>query len=158
MEIFAFDLSDKWIEVNEKTKFKVDYLTPDQSYRLQVLMKKGIDFKVEYDETGLPLMESLTEEQKNKFDAAWDLFMKTYLKFVIKNWSGVTDGQGKEVSCSLINNELEDKLWAILCNQKNLVLFLFVEAFTKVLRWNESDKKKFISEEDSNLKADSKDK
>jgi hypothetical protein len=154
MEIFAFDLSDKWILVNDKIKFLVDYLTPDQSYKLQVLLKKGVDFRINYDDDGLPIMSELTEEQKAKFDAAWDLFMKTYLKFTIKNWSGIIDSKGKEVQCNLINNELEDKLWVILCNQKMLVAFLFSEAFTKALRWSDTDKKKFISEEDSNTKVD----
>ena len=153
MEIFAFDNKEKWIPVNENIKFRVDYITPDQSYKLQVLLKKGVDFKINYDEDGLPIMSELTEEQKAKFDAAWDLFMKTYLKFVIKNWAGVVDSEGKEVQCNLINNELEDKLWIILCNQKMLVAFLFAEAFTKVLRWSETDKKKFTSEADSDTKV-----
>jgi hypothetical protein len=154
MEIFAFDNSEKWVPVNDKIKFLVDYLTPDQSYKLQVVLKKGIDFKINYDDDRLPIMSELTEEQKAKFDAAWDLFMKTYLKYVIKNWSGVIDGKGKEIKCVLVDNELEDRLWVILCNQKMLVAFLFSEAFTKVLRWSDTDKKKFISEEDSNMKAD----
>jgi len=148
MEIFAFDLSDKWIEVNDKTKFKVDYLTPDQSYKLQVLLKKGIDFKIGYDADGLPLVQNMSEEQLAKFNAAWDLFTKTYLKYVIKGWSGILDASENEIKCRLINNELDDSLWAVLCNQSSLVLFLFTEAFTKVLRWGDNDKKKLLSQED----------
>jgi hypothetical protein len=149
-------MSDKWISVNDKVKFRVDYLTPDQAYKLEVVRKQGIDFKINYSDDGLPIISESTEEQKSKFDAAWDLFIKRYLKYVIKDWSGVVGKEGKEIPCNLINNELDDRLWNILCSQSKLVMFLFIESFTKVLRWSDNDKKKFISQEDSNLKADLK--
>ena len=163
MEIFAFDLSDKWIDVNEKTKFKVDYLTPDQSYKLQVLLRKGLDFKIKIEpemlvnkdpvEQYLAITATLTEEQKAKFEAAWDYYEKFYLKCVIKDWAGIPDGQGKEVKCVLVNDELEEKLWVALCNQDDLRKFLFEEA-RKKLRFDETDKKKLSFSQDSETKVD----
>ena len=165
MEIFAFDLSDKWIEVNDSVKFRVDYLKPDQAYKLNVMLRKGVDFKIEYhskltnpdlpDELdGFPNTENLTDEQTTKLDAAWQLYKDFYLKYVIKDFVGVKDKDGKEVKCLLVNDELDNKLWTVLCSQKNLKEFLFTEAFMNVLRWNDIDKKKSLSEEDSNTKAD----
>lgn len=154
MEIFAFDLSDKWIDVNEKIRFKVDYLEPDQSYKLQVLLKKGIDFKMEYDDDGLPIVANMTEEQRARFDAAWDYYIKVYLKYVIKDWEGIKDAKGNEIKCVLVNNELEEKLWKVLCNQTALLFYLFVEASTKKLRFTDTDKKKLFSSQDSETKVD----
>jgi hypothetical protein len=154
MEIFAFDLSDKWIDVDEKVGFKVDYLEPDQSYKLQVLLKKGIDFKIEYDEDGLPIVANMTEEQKARFDAAWDYYIKVYLKYVIKDWKGIKDAKGNEIKCVLVNNELEESLWKVLCSQPMLVLYLFVETSTKKLRFIDTDKKKLSFSQDSEMKVD----
>jgi len=154
--IFTLDMSDKWIDLGNNQAVRVDYPTSEQKYKLRLLQTKGIDFEVQKDENGIDFGK-MTLEQYGKLDAASKLFAEYYLKFVIKEFRGIKPSTGVEIKAIIENNELNDEQWKAMCQNDEVCALLFEESFGNKLRWNEADKKKFISERDLETKVDSTD-
>lgn len=161
--IFTLDMSEKWIDLGNNQAVRVDYPTSEQKYKLRLLQTKGIDFEIEKDEEPDEngekhiRFDKMTLEQYAKLDAASKLFAEYYLKYVIKEFRNIKTSLGVEVKAIIENNELNDEQWKALCQAEATCALIFEEAFGNKLRWNENDKKKFISEPDLETKVVSTD-
>ena len=118
---------NNWIEVGEnddksKVKFKLDYPSREQEQELQSI-KYGDKF------TGGDI--SLKYAQR-------------FLKYVIKDWEGVSDQDGNKVECKLKQNELEDEIWWALVGNEAMAMSLFVKCYEE-LEFTGNDKKKLSS-------------
>jgi len=137
--IVAFGNKPKWIDIQEGFKVLVDYPTVNQKYKLEGILFNGQDL----DASTLSKIEL----------AQFNLWVRTWLKYVIKDWQGLTDEEGQEIKCELEDNELKSDLWEGLCKVDELVFPLY-QKISDVLRWNNTDKKKFISSDDLSSKGD----
>ena len=138
--IVAFGNKSKWVEIQEDFKVLVEYPTVAQKYKLEGILFNGSE---------------LDKDTLNKIELAkWNLWVRNYLKYVIKDWQGLKNEDGQEIKCELVDNELKDELWEGLC-QVDEIIFLIYQKVAEVLRWNGSDKKKHTSSEGLDLKADS---
>lgn len=138
MELASFNNKPKWVEIRDGFKVLVDYPTVEQKYKLEQMQFEGIEIS-----EGLP---------KNFNLASFNKSVRYFLKFTIKDWDGLDEG-GVPVKCILDKGELNKELWEALIKYDDLVFEIYGK-INEVLRWNETDKKKFILSEDSDLKAD----
>lgn len=144
--IFSKDLSDKIVKISEEISFKVGYPTVKQKFELDRAISFGIDkpFPVK---DGQIDWESISPEESNKAAAAENYRKALYLKYTIKGWTGFTE------EAIIENNELNEAQWQELCYSQEFVNTLY-SAIDEKLRWNLTDKKKFISTEGLNTKAE----
>lgn len=141
MILHTFENRNRWIEITEDFKIKVDYLTADQKYRLESIQFKNVD---------------LNKGKLETVDvAAFTEAARYFVKFSIKDWKGLKAPSGEEIKCVLVDNELEDSLFLALI-QDDWIVNLIYSKINEVLRWNESDKKKLNLSPDLETKADLK--
>jgi len=133
MQIAAFDNRPKWIPIFEDFEVLVDYPTLDQQHKLDI---------IQYEEGAASLANTI---QSSRY----------YLKYTIKGWRGLTNLDGEEIQCEIVDNELKNEIWDSFIKLEDLAALTYTKIHER-LRWNELDKKKFISSDDSNLKVDSK--
>lgn len=112
------DILTDWIELDEKTKIKVDYPQGKQIHDLQ-----DLSIAVASDPT--------------KFVA----YMRMYLKYTIKDWKYLLNVGGEEIECKVIGNELADSVWYTLTSDPTIVTELYTR-IEEQLRWVDKDKKK----------------
>ena len=143
-----------WIDIDEEVKFKIDYLTDAQEdkldeliFEMNYIMTLPEDYnnleKEEKTKELIKIINDLTPEQKARFDVINKKYYRYYLKFTIKDWKGIKDGDGNEVNCKVINDELDTRLWQGLI--KNLSLndmITIAQKIQKELEFTEVDKKK----------------
>lgn len=115
---------NNWIEVGEnedksKVKFKLDYPTREQEQELQT-----IKYGEKYSGGDISLK-----------------YAQQFLKYVIKDWEGVTDQDKNKVECKLVNNELEEKIWWALVGNEAMAMSLFIKCYEE-LEFTGNDKKK----------------
>jgi len=126
-----------WVKGSDGEEYLIDYPTIEQQQHLQ-----SIQAGDEFSGNDKPLK-----------------YYQYFLKYVIKDWKGITDEDGIPVKCKLVNNELEDNLWWSLVGGITGVLDLAV-LFNNELAFNETDKKKSFSQdsltEKENLQAEEK--
>lgn len=122
-----------WIDISEGFKVKIDYPTVEQSDALQ------------------DLLFGFTNEDNNSIDmnsADFLKFQKLYLKYVIKDWSGLLDESKNEIPCKLRklkngDTELSIESYGIIASLQHVWLISLL--YTKIepeLRFIEVDKKK----------------
>ena len=127
MEIKAFK-SDKWVEIGDGFKVRVDYPTEEQRFKLEEIQTGNLKFDGEtVDYSSVKLSD-------------WNRYVRYYLKYTIKDWQGLT-ADGEEVKCIVKNNELEDSLWNVLVSNVNLTSLMY-EKINECLKWDVEDKKK----------------
>jgi hypothetical protein len=164
--IFTLDVGEKEVEVLG-VKFLIGYPTVQQKYELEKVISSGVDFSIKEiltnkklkgikdkspEELYSDIYSILTFEQRSKIEAAENMYRLLYLKYTIKEWEGLKDSQGNETKCVVENNELADYLLDAISSTENVVNLLY-DAIKEKLRWNDTDKKKFISTDGSNSKA-----
>jgi hypothetical protein len=125
MQLTTYNNKDRWVEIHEDFKVKVDYPNINQKYILEEMQFKGFD----------------GENTKNINLASFNQSARFYIKFTIKDWEGLKDFNGDPIPCLTVNNELEDSLWSALVANDELT-FLMYKKIDEVLRWNYLDKKK----------------
>lgn len=141
---------ENWIDIIDGWSIKVGYPNPDQQYEIERLQQKAYSFDIgEID----PTTNKPEIKIKDIDSAASSLARKKLIKYAIKDWKGLSDSQGNEIKCNVVNDELDDSLWSALTNNLELCSLL-EEKINSLIRWDIKDKKKFISSGDSNLKAD----
>jgi len=164
--VFTLDVGKKEVDVLG-IKFFIDYPTVQQKYELEKVISSGVDFSIkdilsgkkikeiknkDADELSNDIYNTFTFEQRAKVEAAENSYRLLYLKYTIKNWEGLKDPQGNEVKCVLEDNILADYLLNAIASTPTVVNLLYT-AIQEKLRWNDTDKKKSISTEESNSKA-----
>lgn len=122
-----------WKDIVDGFKVKIDYPSVDQSDALQ------------------NLLFSFTNESNNSIDmnsADFLKFQKLYLRYVIKDWSGLLDENNNEIPCKLKklkngDTELSDESYGIIASIQYvwLISLLYVKIEPE-LRFIEVDKKK----------------
>ena len=100
-----------WIKL-EEVEIKIDYPTLEQEQKLQ-----EIRFSKEFS------------------TAVYIEYVQRYLKYVIKDWKGISE------PCQLVNNELEDNLWWSLVKNTDQAIKLYT-VIEKELELLDTDKKK----------------
>lgn len=131
MQLATFNNKDRWVEIHEDFKVKVDYPNVNQKYVLEEMQFKGFD----------------GEDVKKINLASFNQSARYFLKFTIKDWEGLKDFSDNPIKCVLVNDELEESLWSALVMNDELT-FLMYKKINEVLRWSHSDKKKLDSLED----------
>jgi hypothetical protein len=117
---------NNWVKVGvEGEEFLIDYPSIEQDQKLQ-----SIKFSDEFSGNDKPLK-----------------YFQYFLKFVIKDWKGIVDENGKPLKCKIVNNELEESIWWALVGDEGLAMELFTIC-NKELEFTENDKKK-LSLQDS---------
>jgi hypothetical protein len=125
---------NRWVKGTDGEEFLIDYPTVDQHQHLQTILIGD-----EFTGNDKPLK-----------------YYQYFLKYVIKDWKGVTDEDGKPVKCKLANNELETDLWWSLVSGIEGVVGLAV-LLSQELEFTENDKKKFSSQASSDVTTNSQD-
>jgi len=116
---------NNWVKVGkEGEEFLIDYPSIEQDQKLQ-----SIKFSDEFSGNDKPLK-----------------YFQYFLKFVIKDWKGITGEDGKPIKCKLVNNELEEELWWALVSDEAMAMELFTIC-NKELEFTENDKKKLSSQD-----------
>jgi len=116
---------NNWIKVGiEGEEFLIDYPSIEQDQKLQ-----SIKFSDEYTGNDKPLK-----------------YFQYFLKFVIKDWKGIVDENGKPIKCKIVNNELDESLWWALVSDESLSMELFTIC-NKELEFTDNDKKKLSSQD-----------
>ena len=97
---------DGWLEFDNGIKLKIDYPTLPQKDKLNSLLLKGLDINAKKFET----KETTNQE-----------FMRMYIKFTVKDWEGMKDGNGNVYKCETVKDEfggteLKEDLWFMLCD------------------------------------------
>lgn len=131
MQLATFNNKDRWVEIHEDFKVKVDYPNVNQKYVLEEMQFKGFD----------------GEDVKKINLASFNQSARYFLKFTIKDWEGLKDFSDNLIKCVLVNDELEESLWSALVMNDELT-FLMYRKINEVLRWNHTDKKKLDLSED----------
>jgi len=127
-----------WITVGDD-KFKIDYPTREQSYKLKQIFLELNDIPMK---DGVLLYDEMTPKQIARVAIADKRYMEFYLKFTIKDWE-VQDKDGNAVKCILMNNELSNDLFDRVCEALSQEdLGKLYQAINKELEFTESDKKK----------------
>ena len=130
MDLMTFS-GDKWVDVIDGFRVRVEYPTREQKYKLKKLQGEASKIKnLEKYKDGREVELDDVEVDAGKQAEFNDYF----LKCVIKEW------EGAEIECEVVNDELKDELWEALCWTPYADI-----TFNKVwplLRWNELDKKK----------------
>jgi len=156
MNVFTVNLKPKVLEYNDgKVKIFVDYPGIEQGQEIKSLSYKAFDFDIQWEKTDenkyLPKIDTLKTSELATIN---DIGFQTKLlriKYCIKGWEGINDEEGKPFECIIENNEMRrDVLIRVMVTDWIDIVY---EDMAKLLKWDETDKKKFISSEDSNLKA-----
>ena len=130
MKISTKKSFNNWIKVGENgEQFLVDYPSVDQQQELQ-----SIQFGDKYSGGDKALK-----------------FFQYFLKYVIKDWKGITDEDGKEIKCIVKNNELDNELWWSLVSDQMEAIKLYKICFDE-LNFTDTDKKKFNTQESLSAK------
>ena len=121
---------NNWVKVGvEGEEFLIDYPSIEQDQKLQ-----SIKFSDEFSGNDKPLK-----------------YFQYFLKFVIKDWKGIVDENGKPLKCKIVNNELEESIWWALVGDEGLAMELFTIC-NKELEFTENDKKKLSLQDSSTEK------
>jgi hypothetical protein len=127
-----------WIKFGDSIEFLIDYPTREQEYKLKEIVYSTLrNLKETAEMSDEELGKSIMLNQKR---------LEYYLKFTIKDWKGISDEEGNDLSCKLVNNELENILWDSWMKNidftelRNIHDLIFSE-----LEFNELDKKKLNS-------------
>jgi hypothetical protein len=133
MKISTKKSFNNWIKVGEDgEQFLIDYPSVEQQQELQ-----SIQFGSGY--TG--------DDKALKY-------FQYYLKYVIKDWKGIFDENGREIKCVVKNNELDNDLWWSLVSDQMEAIKLYKICFEE-LNFTDADKKKFSTQESSSEKVSS---
>lgn len=123
MQLLLFDDNNSWIDVEGDFKVKVDYCDIKQQMKLEMLLDNY-----------------RREEDIEKQTAIFYEYVCYYIKYHVKDWVGVTNGD-HSIDIQLVNNEMLDKLWRAFCNNSILVWKTYSVIADK-LKFDDSDKKK----------------
>lgn len=138
----------KWIEVDgfEGVKVKIDYPTIEQDEELRELFFQSIHNNPNYTKDKKAPDIILTIEQRAKENILSERIAKFRIKFCVKDWEGIKDEGGKNIKLEIVNNEIEDELFAQFI--RNFKFSDLIKLGTKIqneISFNDADKKKFIS-------------
>ena len=139
MEIVLKESKTGWVKVNEDISVLVSYPTSDQDIKLKRILYE-LGFMPDFNPEDQSLLKP---EDKAAMLSITEKYNKLYLKHTIKDWKGMRLGSGVEVICKVVNNELDNELWEMLCRSiKSLDLYELVKLIKKEIEFTESDKKK----------------
>lgn len=135
MDITTFN-GDKWVDITDNFRVKAEYPNREQKYKLKGLQGKASKIKNldKYQDGSEVSLDDVEVDAGKQAE-----FNDYFLKCVIKDWEGLSDG-GEELKCKVVDNELDDELWDALC--RTPISDLIFDKVWAVLRWNDIDKKK----------------
>ena len=114
---------NKWVDVSEGIKLKIDYPTDRQE---ELLEEKKL----------------LVGETKAGKKVGMYQYAKLILKYSIKDWRGIFDEEGNEVKCIIVDNEVQsDLLWRVITHDTENALALYM-IVAPLVEFDETDKKK----------------
>lgn len=142
----------RWVDIDEDSKFLIDYPTIEQQDEIDLVLAE-IMFM---DESLIGVVDKGQMEQKLKSFTAKNKAQVTHLnkklgrlaiKYQVKDWKGVFNGNGKPVKIKLVphlsGTQIEDKLFNSLIQElKWWDLVHVYNCFTQETGLNETDKKK----------------
>ena len=124
MQLSLKESFNKWIDIevkegDPKVRFKVDYPTREQYQELQ-----SIAFGDKYSGNDKMLK-----------------YAQLFIRYVVKDWEDIFDGDDKKLECVLVDNELEKDLWWGLVQKPEMALNIYL-AISPEIEFTEADKKK----------------
>jgi hypothetical protein len=122
MQLSLKKSSDKWIDIEtegDPVRLKVDYPTREQSQELQ-----SIAFSDKYSGNDKMLK-----------------YAQLFIRYAVKDWEGILDGDDKKLECKVIDNELEEELWWGLVQKPEQAMNLYLSIAPEI-EFTEQDKKK----------------
>jgi hypothetical protein len=131
----------RWIKIEalEGVELLVDYCSVEQQDVLDELKYKCYDSlkNVLYKEK-----DEVKINEKELFNPDFMIFLRTFLKYHIKDWKGIIDIDTNEpVKCELKNNEVENDLIREVTQDRLNTLLIFIKINSE-LEFTETDKKK----------------
>ena len=123
MQLSLKKSSDKWISIEvekgDPVEFKLDYPTREQFQELQ-----SIAFSDKYSGNDKMLK-----------------YAQLFIKYAVKDWKGIVDGDNKELKCVLKDGEVEDDLWWGLAQRPEMAMNIYLSIAPEI-EFTETDKKK----------------
>jgi len=138
MEIVLKESKTGWVKVNEDISVLVGYPTSDQDIKLKKILYE-VGFMPNFDAEKVDLLSPADRATVMSLN---ERYYKQYLKYTIKDWKGVRSENGTEITCKVVNNELDNDLWERLCRMSMNDVFELVKLMKKEIDFTESDKKK----------------
>ena len=71
-------------------------------------------------------------------------YAQEYIRYVVKDWKGITDENDKELKCELVGDELKEDLWWALVEHPEVAMNFYL-VVSPELEFDEEDKKKLSS-------------
>ena len=139
MEIVLKESKTGWVKVNEDISVLVGYPTSEQDIRLKKILYE-VGFMPHFDPEQI---DSLSPADRATVMSLNERYYKQYLKYSIKEWKGIRLTSGTEVVCKVVNNELDNELWEMLCRALTMNdVYELVKLIKAETEFNDSDKKK----------------
>lgn len=138
MELSSFDNKNKWVEVGDGFKVKLDYLTIEQKYELDSINMRIYAVGKAIEENQGNAIELNSEAHKLFMDSVY----KTVL-FSVKDWQGL-ERNGIPIKCELENNQLTGDSKDIIYNIEGFAIAIHnaIKSSESPVRFNDTDKKK----------------
>jgi hypothetical protein len=148
MDIKLKKSKSKWVDIDEKSQFLIEYPTIEQSEELKeiamtiALIDDSLLLQETPDKRTLTL-EKLTAEDKAKMLKLSERLYKRTIRYCVKDWKGVPNEEGENVKCRVINNELDYELYEQLVRDLDLnELAHIYNCIQNETELTENDKKK----------------
>lgn len=146
----------RWVKIDD-AEFKIDYPTidqqdeidelKDQMILLQEVERKEDETPEEYSKRFIEENENLPIEDKSKVKRITKQYCRLFIKYSVKDWKNINDGEGNPIKCKIVNNAIDDELFNSLVKNMNFLQLLTIYNRIKPeTEFTETDKKKFSSD------------